>query len=132
MIDQLLSTADKTVDSIAAAIITQEVYDDEMHIYATSSLGNNQFALNSLHEAEDMSLVDPYDREMEKYLNANVLKYFGISFDTFLGLSRLRCEKLLHRADALMTKEAQEAEDAMNPVRQKLQQRPKLNSRRNR
>ena len=67
-----------------------------------------------------MSIVDPFDRELEKYLNANVLKYTGISFEVYMTYSRDKCEKFLLRCDALASKEAEEAEAAMKPTRDKL------------
>lgn len=71
-----------------------------------------------------MSLVDPFDREMDKYLNANVLKYLGITFQQFLQFPRDKCEKMLRRCDSLATKEAEEAEAAMNPIRDKQARQP--------
>lgn len=121
----MLSEATKPLSSIAAAIIIQEIYDEETGIYETSTVSEGQFSLVSLHEAEDMSLADPYDRELDKYLNANVLKYTGTTWDKFLELPRDKCEKLLLRCDALANKEAEEAEAAMQPVRDKLPTRSK-------
>lgn len=120
LIDKVLSEAVHPLDSIAAAIVTQEIYDEECGIYDTSTVADGPFALVSLHEAEDMSLADPYDRELDKFLNANVLKYTGTTWDKFLELPRDKCEKLLQRCDALANKEAEEAEAAMQPVRDKL------------
>lgn len=125
LIDQLLVRTTKLLDSIAAQIVILETYDDEMGIYNTSSQADNALSLVSLHEAEDLSLVDPYDREMDRYLNANVLKYMGLSFNEYLELSRYRAEKMLARCDRLATKEAEEAEAAMGPLRnKKLPSRP--------
>lgn len=116
----MLRSADKTLDSIAAQIVTLEIYDDEMKITESSTEGSKQYSLNALHEAEDLSIVDPYDQEMDKYLNANVMKYLGIPFDKFLSLPRYECEKILARCDRLANKEAEEAENALNPLRQRV------------
>lgn len=123
LIDQLVLHSDKVLDSIAAQIVILEAYDEEMRIYQTSTQADNTLSLVALHEAEDLSIVDPYDREMDRYLNANVLKYMGLSFNEYLKLSRYRAEKMLIRCDALAAKEAEEAENAMGPLRQKLPKR---------
>lgn len=119
LIDKVLSETEVTLSSIPAAIVIQEIYDEECGIYESSTAADGPYALVSLHEAEDMSLVDPFDREMDKYLNANVLKYTGITFERYLEFTRDKCEKLLLRCDALAEKEAKEAEAAMNPLRDK-------------
>jgi hypothetical protein len=125
LIDRVLSESEHPLDSVAAQIVTLEIYDEECGIYDTSTVAEGQFSLVSLHEAEDLSLADPYERELDKYLNANVLKYTGTTWDSFLTLPRDKCEKLLTRCDALANKEAEEAEAAMQPVRDKLPTRAK-------
>lgn len=115
-----LAELEKPLSSIAAQLFTLETYDEEFGVYDSSTQQQTQFLLNAQHEAEDMSIVDPFDRELEKYLNANVLKYTGISFETYMSYSRDKCEKFLLRCDALATKEAEEAEAAMKPTRDKL------------
>lgn len=123
MIDRVLSETTETIGSIAAQIVTLEIYDEEVGIYATSSIGESALSLVALHEAEDMSIVDPFDRELDKYLNANVLKYTGVTFDQFLTYPRDKVEKMLKRCDLLATKESEEAEAAMDPIRNKMPQR---------
>lgn len=123
LIDKVLSESDTVLDSIAAQIVTMEIYDDEVGTYESSTLPASGLSLVSLHESEDMSLVDPFDRELERYLNANVLKYTGITFDQFLNYPRDKTEKMLVRCDSLATKESKEAEEAMSGIRNKLPQR---------
>lgn len=115
-----MAELEKPLSSIAAQLLTLETYDEEFGVYETSTQQSTQFHLNAQHEAEDMSIVDPFDRELEKYLNANVLKYTGISFEVYMTYSRDKCEKFLLRCDALASKEAEEAEAAMKPTRDKL------------
>lgn len=127
----MLSEAQNPIGSIPAQIVTNEIYDEEMGIEASSTIGDTMFSISSLHEAEDLSIVDPFDRELDKYLNANVLKYTGTTFDAFLMLPRDKCDKLLKRCDKLATKEAEEAEAAMNPLRQKIPVRHRPATQRN-
>jgi hypothetical protein len=130
LIDRVLSETKETLGSIPAQIVTLEIYDEEVGIYKTSTVDESGLSLVALHEAEDMSIVDPFDRELDKYLNANVLKYTGITFDQFLMYPRDKVEKMLKRCDQLASKESEEAEAAMGPIREKLPQRPSKRPRR--
>lgn len=113
ILDKVLSTTEKTLDSIAAQIVTTECYDDYFGITTNSTQGNSNYALVAMHEPEDLALVDPYDVYLERYLVANVLKYTGMSFDTFLKLPRDRAEAILKRCDAVSSKEDQQVADLM-------------------
>lgn len=105
VLDTVLSTSEKTLDSIAAQIVATECYDEYFGIYQTSGQGHSNYALTALHNAEDLASVDPFDVYLERYLAANVLKYTGISFQEFLKLPRDRAEAILKRSDVVSSKE---------------------------
>ncbi len=104
------------MDSIASQLVVTECYDEYFDIYTNSSQGRSPFALAAMHEPEDLSLVDPFDTYMERYLAANVLKYFGIDFTTFLTLPRDRAEAILKRSDAISAKEDSSVGQLMGQV----------------
>jgi hypothetical protein len=105
VLDTVLSTSEKTLDSIAAQIVTTECYDEYFGIYENSTQAHSNFAIVALHEAEDLAAVDPFDVYLERYLAANVLKFTGIAFQEFIKLPRDRAEAILKRCDLVSTKE---------------------------
>ncbi|MNB58647.1 hypothetical protein D3C87_364500 [compost metagenome] len=115
-LDEVLSKYEGTLDSIPAQIIITECYDDYFGVYEQSSQGMSPYALVAMHEAEDLALVDPFDVYLERYLVANVLKYTGMSLDTFMKLPRDRAEAVLKRCDNVSTKEDTEVNKLMNGV----------------
>jgi hypothetical protein len=115
-LDEVLSKFEGTLDSIPAQIIITECYDDYFGVYKQSSQGNSPYALIAMHEPEDLALVDPFDVYLERYLVANVLKYTGMSLETFLTLPRDRAEAVLKRCDTVSTKEDTEVGKLMNGV----------------
>lgn len=116
-LDQILSTSEKTLESIPAAIVTQECYDEYFGIYSNSSQGSSNLALVAMHEPEDLAICDPYDLYLERYLAANVLKYTGMSFTEFTGLTKDRAEAILRRCDAMATKEDAEVGNLVNGMK---------------
>ena len=108
VLDKVLSTSEKTLDSIAAQIVSTECYDDYFNIYSNSSQGESPLSLVGMHEPEDLALVDPYDVYLERYLAANVLKFTGMSFQEFMTLTKDRGESILRRCDAMASKEDSE------------------------
>lgn len=125
VLDDVLSTFEGTLDSIPAQIVITECYDDYFGVYADSSQRDNPYALIAMHEAEDLAMVDPFDVYLERYLVANVLKYTGMSFDTFLTVPRDRAEAILKRCDSVSSKEDTEVNKLMNGVSNSPQQRKK-------
>lgn len=108
VLDKVLGTSEKTLDSIAAQIVSTECYDDYFNIYSNSSQGESPLSLVGMHEPEDLALVDPYDVYLERYLAANVLKFTGMSFQEFMTLTKDRGESILRRCDAMASKEDSE------------------------
>ena len=113
-LDDVLSKFEGTLDSIPAQIVITECYDDYFGVYAQSSQGQSPYALIAMHESEDLALVDPFDVYLERYLVANVLKYTGMSLDTFLKQPRDRAEAILKRCDNVSSKEDTEVSKLMN------------------
>lgn len=116
VLDDVLSTFEGTLDSIPAQIVITECYDDYFGIYSDSSQRDSPYALIAMHEAEDPAMVDPFDVYLERYLVANVLKYTGMSLDTFLTLPRDRAEAILKRCDSVSSKEDTEVSKLMSGV----------------
>jgi hypothetical protein len=114
VLDEVLSTSEKTLDSIAAQIVATECYDEYFGIYETSSRGSSNYALVAMHEAEDLCAVDPFDVYLDRYMVTNVLKYTGIDFQTFLKFPRDRAEAILKRCDVVSSKEDTEVNDLVN------------------
>ncbi len=98
--------------------MVRECYDEYFGIYQNSSQGNSPLALVALHEPEDLALADPFDRQLDRYLAANVLKYTGMDFKTFLQLPHYRAEVVLRRCDEISGKEDQAVNTLMNSVGQ--------------
>lgn len=116
MLDELLSKSDKVLDSIPAQIVTLECYDDSFGIYETSSQGQSPLSLIAMHEPEDLAMVDPYDLYLERYLAANVLKFTGMPFDSFMKLTNDRAEAILKRCDTMASKEDNEVGNLMSSM----------------
>lgn len=115
-LDEVLSKYEGTLDSIPAQIIITECYDDYFGVYSQSSQGHSPYALVAMHESEDLALVDPFDVYLERYLVANVLKYTGMSLETFMKMPRDRAEAVLKRCDSVSSKEDTEVSKLMNGV----------------
>jgi hypothetical protein len=115
-LDDVLSRFEGTLDSIPAQIIITECYDDYFGVHAQSSQGMSPYASIAMHESEDLALVDPFDVYLERYLVANVLKYTGMSLDTFMKMPRDRAEAVLKRCDTVSTKEDTEVNKLMGGV----------------
>jgi hypothetical protein len=105
ILDQVLAASEKVLTSIPAQIVARECYDDYFDINSTSKYGDSPHAPVAMHEAEDVTAVDPFDVYLEKYMVANVLKFTGISFDSFLKLTRERADAILKRCDLVSSKE---------------------------
>lgn len=116
VLDTVLETYKGTLASIPSQIVVTECYDEYFGIYDQSSQGSNPFALVSMHESEDLVLADPFDVYLEKFLAAGVLKFTGMDFNTFLGLTRDRAEAVLRRCDAISSKEDTEVDNLLNGV----------------
>jgi len=115
-LDKELSTFEGTLDSVAAHLVVTECYDEYFGIYENSSQGRSPFALAALHEPEDLSAVDPFDTYLERYLAANVLKFTGIDYVTFMTLPRDRAEAILKRCDSISMKEDASVGQLMDQV----------------
>lgn len=114
ILDQTLSEFDGTLGPIAAQWVVTECYDEYFNIYENSTLGSSPYALVSMHEPEDLTLASSYDLYLERYLEANVLKYTGINFNDFMQLPRDRGEAILKRCDEIASKEDTDVENLMN------------------
>lgn len=114
MLDDILATSEKTLDGVAADIVATECFDDDYDIYSTSDYGDGPLALVAMHPAENLSLVDPFYKYLDRFKAADVYKYTGIDFLKFLDLPRDRAEAMLDKLDNLARKESTEVNNLLN------------------
>lgn len=115
-LDRVLSTTEKTFPSIAAQLIINDCFDETFEILSNSSQSESNFASVCMHETEDMSLIDSYDVWLTRYMEANVLKYTGITYDKFLMLPRDRAEAVISKCESLDEKESAAVNGLMNSL----------------
>ena len=117
-IQQLIQNAGRLC-STDAQLILRDRYETVFGILNhESEAGQHPFALIRMNKSEDPIPADNSLHDwMRRYIDNDVMKYFGISFDEFLDRPTYQCYMLIEECRKRIEKEAPLIEDALSRLR---------------
>lgn len=103
-------------NSIETKLILLENYDIHYGIFNHGMYEDRPYSLIEMHDTERFDTVNPLYELMEKYVEKNVLKFFGMSFDTFIEMPRDRVNKMFEICDTMTKRERQRVDPLLKEL----------------
>jgi hypothetical protein len=105
------------VTSTEAQLVLRDFYENDYGIYNHANpKADNPFAMVLHHWCEDTVAFGPLHDEMEKFLQLDVPKHFGLSWDEFLNRPEYECRMMFTLIAQKLEKEVGPMSDALRAM----------------
>lgn len=116
-VDFVLRNVDGPLNSVDAAVLLRDAYDDTYGIYGSSAASNHPFSTVAPHKIEDVNNTSQLAYYIRRFREHQVNKIFGIGLLEFLSLPRGEAEIILKECTLAKKTDNQAMSDIENELK---------------